>query len=326
MSYNSPKLNSVARHLEVKHIDKFKAEVVLEPLDRGFGHTLGNAIRRVLLSSMPGFAVTEVVINGVLHEFSSIEGVQEDVIEILLNIKNILFVLHDRKEAELHLKVQGPKKVTAGDIELTNGVEILNPETVIAHLNQACNFEVSLRVESGKGFVPASQLQAVAEGIGKASNTGGVLYVDASFSPVRRVAYTVENARVEQTTNLDKLILDIETNGTICPEEAVRKAATILQDQLASFVAIRVDDYVGSVEKLPDIDPVYLRPVEDLELTVRSANCLKAENINLIGDLVRKTEAELLKTPNLGKKSLAEIKEVLASRGLRLGMPVPTVN
>jgi DNA-directed RNA polymerase subunit alpha len=235
-------------------------------------------------------------------------------------------VLNDRKEAELHLKVQGPKTVTAADIELTHGVEILNPEALIAHVNQACTLEMTLRVEAGKGFVPATQLQALAEDIGKATSEGGLLYLDASFSPVRRVAYTVENARVEQTTNLDKLILDIETNGTICPEEAVRKAATILQDQLASFVAIRTDEYVGLVEKLPDIDPVFLRPVEDLELTVRSANCLKAENINLIGDLVRKTEAELLKTPNLGKKSLAEIKEVLASRGLRLGMPVPTAN
>lgn len=326
MSYSSLRLNSVARNLDVKHIDKFKAEVVLEPLDRGFGHTLGNAIRRVLLSSMPGFAVTELVIHGVLHEFSSIEGVQEDVIEIILNIKNILFVLHDRKEAELHLKVQGPKKVTAADITLPNGVEILNPDALIAHVNQVCNLEMTLRVEMGKGFVPASQIQALAENVGKASTDGGVLFLDASFSPVRRVAYTVENARVEQTTNLDKLILDIETNGTICPEEAVRKAATILQDQLSSFVSIRTEDYVGLIEKTPDIDPVYLRPVEDLELTVRSANCLKAENINSIGDLVRKTEAELLKTPNLGKKSLAEIKEVLAARGLRLGMPVPTVN
>lgn len=326
MSYSSLRLNSVARNLEVKHIDKFKAEVVLEPLDRGFGHTLGNAIRRVLLSSMPGFAVTEVLINGVLHEFSAIEGVQEDVIEILLNIKNILFVLNDRKEAELHLKVQGPKQVTAADIELTHGVEVLNPHVLIAHVNQACTLEMTLKVQCGKGFVPATQWQSLAEDVGKASSKGGLLYVDSSFSPVKRVAYTVENARVEQTTNLDKLILDIETNGTICPEEAVRKAATILQDQLSSFVSIKSDEFIGSVEKTPDVDPIYLRPVEDLELTVRSANCLKAENINSIGDLVRKTEAELLKTPNLGKKSLAEIKEVLAARGLRLGMPVPVVN
>lgn len=326
MSYNSPRLSNVARNLEVKHIDKFKAEVILEPLDRGFGHTLGNALRRVLLSSMPGFAVTEVVINGVLHEFSSVEGVQEDVIEILLNIKSLLFVLHDRKEAELHLKVQGPKRITAADIELTHGVEILNPDALIANLNQSCTLEMTLRVECGKGFVPASQAQALADNVEKSTSEGSLLYLDASFSPVRRVAYTVENARVEQTTNLDKLILDIETNGTICPEEAVRKAASILQDQLSSFVAIRTDEYVSPTEKLPDIDPVFLRPVEDLELTVRSANCLKAENINLIGDLVRKTEAELLKTPNLGKKSLAEIKEVLAARGLRLGMPVPTVD
>jgi DNA-directed RNA polymerase subunit alpha len=324
MSYKSLKLNNVARKLEVRHLDKFKAEVILDPLDSGYGHTLGNAFRRVLLSSMPGFAVTEVAIKGVLHEFSTIEGVQEDVIEILLNIKNVFFILHERKQVELTLKAKGPKVITAADIALTNGVEVINPEAVIAHLHQNCDFEMSLKVETGRGFVPATHFQAMAADAEKSSLQGSVLYLDASFTPVRRVAYNVENARVEQKTDLDKLVLEIETNGTICPEEAVRKAATLLQEQLSAFVTLKSDDFTHHEEKTPDIDPVFLRPVEDLELTVRSANCLKAEDINLIGDLVRKTEAELLKTPNLGKKSLAEIKEVLAARGLRLGMPVPT--
>jgi DNA-directed RNA polymerase subunit alpha len=292
------------------------AKVVIEPFERGFGHTLGNALRRVLLSSMPGCAITEVEIDGVLHEYTSIEGVQEDVVEILLNLKLVALRLNSRESAELRLHKKGPGPVTAGDIQLDHDVEVINRDLVIANLTKAGELSMTLKVERGRGYRPAVQ-QATFE---EASSPIGRLQLDASFSPVRRVTYTVESARVEQRTNLDKLILDIETNGTIDPEEAIRRAGSILKDQLSVFVDLQGQEEGASKTAEQQYDPILLRPVDELELTVRSANCLKAENIHYIGDLVQRTEVELLRTPNLGKKSLTEIKEVLESHGLSLGM------
>jgi DNA-directed RNA polymerase subunit alpha len=293
-----------------------QAKVVIEPFERGFGHTLGNALRRVLLSSMPGCAITEAEIDGVLHEYTSIEGVQEDVVDILLNLKQVAIRLNAREETELRLHKKGPGPVTAGDIQLDHDVEVLNTDLVIANLTKAGELNMTLKVERGRGYRPAIQRATFEESSGPI----GRLQLDASFSPIRRVTYTVESARVEQRTNLDKLILDIETNGTIDAEEAVRTAADILSDQLSVFGDFSQRDR-GAVKPVAGgIDPVLLRPIDDLELTVRSANCLKAENIYYIGDLIQRTEVELLKTPNLGKKSLTEIKEVLAQRGLSLGM------
>ncbi|MFB9886598.1 DNA-directed RNA polymerase subunit alpha [Balneatrix alpica] len=304
------------RHIDVQEISKTHAKVTLEPLERGFGHTLGNALRRILLSSMPGCAITEVHIDGVLHEYSAIEGVQEDVIEILLNLKGVAVAMHAGDEVTLKLSKKGPGVVTAADIELPHDVEIVNPDHVIAHLNEAANLSMQLKVSRGRGYVPAdSRLSLEDEG-----RVIGRLQLDASYSPVRRVSYVVERARVEQRTDLDKLVIDLETNGTLDPEEAIRRAATILQQQLAVFVDLEADKEPEPVKEEEEFDPILLRPVDELELTVRSANCLKAENIYYIGDLIQRTEVELLKTPNLGKKSLTEIKDVLASRGLSLGM------
>ncbi len=304
------------RHIDVQVVSSTRAKITLEPLERGFGHTLGNALRRILLSSMPGAAVVEVEIDGVLHEYSAIEGVQEDVIEILLNLKGLAIKLHGRDEVTLNLVKKGSGVVTAADIQLDHDVEIVNPDHVIA--NMASNGALSMRLKicRGRGYEPADARQSEED----ETRSIGRLQLDATFSPVRRIAYVVENARVEQRTNLDKLVIDLETNGTLDPEEAIRRAATILQQQLAAFVDLKGD--VPSVVSAPEdeIDPILLRPVDDLELTVRSANCLKAENIYYIGDLIQRTEVELLKTPNLGKKSLTEIKDVLASRGLSLGM------
>ena len=265
---------------------------------------------------MPGCAVVEAEIDGVLHEYSTIEGVQEDVIEILLNLKEVAVILHGKDQAILSVNKDGEGPVTAGDIELDHGVEIKNPELVLANLNSGGSLNMKLTIAKGRGYVPAD----ARDNDDDESRSIGRLALDATFSPVKRVSYNVENARVEQRTNLDKLILNLETDGTIDPEEAIRRAATILQQQLAVFV-----DLEGESEKEPEsreesVDPILLRPVDDLELTVRSANCLKAENIYYIGDLIQRTEVELLKTPNLGKKSLTEIKDVLASRGLSLGM------
>ncbi|HMH17132.1 MAG TPA: DNA-directed RNA polymerase subunit alpha [Burkholderiales bacterium] len=303
------------RIIDVQGIAPNHAKVVMEPFERGYGHTLGNALRRVLLSSMPGFAATEVQIGGVLHEYSTIEGVQEDVVDILLNLKGVVLKVHNREDVLLNLKKKGEGPVTAGDIEATHDVEIINPEHVIAHLSPGGKLEMQIKIEKGRGYVPGN-LRVVPEeskGIGK-------IILDASFSPVRRVSYSVESARVEQRTDLDKLIIDIETNGVIEPEEAIRYAARILVDQLSVFAALEGTAPAVEEKKAPQVDPILLRPVDDLELTVRSANCLKAENIYYIGDLIQRTETELLKTPNLGRKSLNEIKEVLASRGLTLGM------
>jgi DNA-directed RNA polymerase subunit alpha len=302
--------------IQVEEYDKCHSKVVLEPLERGFGHTLGNALRRILLSSMPGCAVEEVEIDGVVHEYSTIEGVREDVIEILLNLKGLAVVLNVGEEAVLTLAKKGPGVVTAADIETDHDVEIVNPEHVIANLNKNGELNMRITVRQGRGYAPADSLV----GDDEETRSVGKLLLDASYSPVTRVSYAVENARVEQRTDLDKLIIDLKTNGTIEPEEAIRRAATILQHQLAVFVDLQSEIISEPEIHEDEIDPILLRPVDDLELTVRSANCLKAEDIYYIGDLIQRTEVELLKTPNLGKKSLTEIKDVLATRGLSLGL------
>jgi DNA-directed RNA polymerase subunit alpha len=304
------------RVVKVQPMTSRHARVVIEPFERGFGHTLGNALRRVLLSSMPGAAITEADIDGVLHEYTSIEGVQEDVVDILLNLKSIALRMHSRDIAEIRLHKKGPGPVTAGDISGDHDIEVLNPDLIIANLTKAGELNMTLKVERGRGYRPAVQRAAFEE----QSRPIGRLQLDASFSPVRRVTYTVESARVEQRTDLDKLIIDIETNGTIDPEEAIRRAGSILKDQLSVFVDLQGQEDAVAKAAESQFDPILLRPVDELELTVRSANCLKAENIHYIGDLVQRTEVELLRTPNLGKKSLTEIKEVLESHGLTLGM------
>lgn len=303
------------RNIDVHAYSETHAKIVLEPLERGFGHTLGNALRRILLSSIEGAAIVEAEIEGVLHEYSSIEGVQEDVLEILLNLKGVAIRMHERSEALLTLKKKGPGVVTAADIATDHDIEIVNPEHVIANITGNVDLNMTLKVGTGRGYQPAT----VRKSETSETSTVGALAIDASFSPIQRVSYTVESARVEQRTNLDKLILDVETNGTVDPEETIRTAATVLQKQLAAFVNLQsIEESEAQVEE-DEIDPILLRPVDDLELTVRSANCLKAENIYYIGDLIQRTEVELLKTPNLGKKSLTEIKDVLASHGLSLG-------
>ena len=304
------------RMVGIENINTRRAKVTLEPLERGFGHTLGNALRRILLSSMPGCAVTEVEIDGVLHEYSSKEGVQEDIIEILLNLKGLAVILEGKNEAVLTITKSGEGPVTAADIQHDGDVTIANPDHVICTLTGEGSVSMRIKVEMGRGYVPASARRDAEE----EDRAIGRLLVDASFSPVVRIAYDVDSARVEQRTDLDKLVLDMETNGTLDPEEAIRRASTILAEQLDAFVELRDIKEVEQVEEKPLFDPILLRPVDDLELTVRSANCLKAEAIQYIGDLVQRAEVELLKTPNLGKKSLTEIKDVLASRGLSLGM------
>lgn len=302
--------------IQVEELDKYRSKVVLEPLERGFGHTLGNALRRILLSSMPGFAVEEVEIDGVVHEYSTIEGIQEDVIEIILNLKGLAITLNTQTEVVLTLSKSGKGPVTAADITLDHDVEILDPDHLICNLNENGSINMRIKVGSGRGYVPAdSRLSDDDE-----TRSVGKLQLDASYTPINQVTYTVENARVEQRTDLDKLILELETNGTMGAEEAIRQAATIMQHQLSVFVDLKSGVAAEPEEAEDKIDPILLRPVDDLELTVRSANCLKAENIYYIGDLIQRTEVELLKTPNLGKKSLTEIKDVLASRGLSLGL------
>jgi len=312
------------RSIEVEPVARHRARVIMEPFERGYGHTLGNALRRILLSSMTGYAPTEVQITGVVHEYSTLSGVREDVVDIMLNLKGVVFKLHGREEVTLLLRKEGAGEVRASDIELPHDVEIINPDHVIANLTENGKLEIHIKVEQGRGYVPGN-VRALAE---DHSQNIGRIVLDASFSPVRRVSYAVESARVEQRTDLDKLVLDIETNGVISPEEAVRQSARILMDQLSVFSALEgvgetaYDAVTGAAAAAgsPQIDPVLLRPVDDLELTVRSANCLKAENLYYIGDLIQCSENELLKTPNLGRKSLNEIKEVLAARGLSLGM------
>jgi len=306
--------------INVEHVGHNRAKVTLEPFERGYGHTLGNALRRVLLSSMVGYAVTEVTIAGVLHEYSSIDGVQEDVVNILLNLKGVVFKLHNRDEVTLSLRKDGEGVVSAADIQTPHDVEIINPEHVIANLSQGGKIDIQLKVEKGRGYVPGTVRRYGEE----PSKSIGRIVLDASFSPVSRVSYSVENARVEQRTDLDRLVVEIETNGAITAEDAVRASAKILVEQLAVFAQLEGSELAAfdspSPRNAQQFDPILLRPVDELELTVRSANCLKAENIYYIGDLIQRTENELMKTPNLGRKSYNDIKEVLASRGLTLGM------
>jgi DNA-directed RNA polymerase subunit alpha len=305
--------------INVEQVSTNRAKVTLEPFERGYGHTLGNALRRVLLSSMTGHAPTEVTIAGVVHEYSSIDGVQEDVVNMLLNLKGVVFKLHNRDEVTLSLRKDGEGLVTAADIQTPHDVEIVNPSHVIATLSAGAKLDMQIKVEKGRGYVPGSLRRNDDQ-----SRSLGRIVLDASFSPVKRVSYTVESARVAQRTDLDKLVLEIETNGSIGPEEAVRASAKILVEQLAVFAqleGVELSAFDAPAQRSSQqFDPILLRPVDELELTVRSANCLKAENIYYIGDLIQRTENELLKTPNLGRKSLNEIKEVLASRGLTLGM------
>jgi len=307
------------KSIQVESLGALRAKVTLEPFERGYGHTLGNALRRVLLSSLVGYAPTEVSINGVLHEYSVVDGLQEDVIGVLLNLKGVVFKLHNRDEVTLSLRKEGEGVVTAADIQTPHDVEIVNPEHVIAHLSQQGKLDMQIKVEKGRGYVPGNLRRYADEG----GKTIGRIVLDASFSPVRRVSYAVENARVEQRTDLDKLVMDIETNGSISAEEAIRTSARILVEQLSVFASLEGAEKsleAAGAASAQQFDPILLRPVDDLELTVRSANCLKAENIYYIGDLIQRSETELLKTPNLGRKSLNEIKEVLAARGLTLGM------
>ncbi|TAJ76251.1 MAG: DNA-directed RNA polymerase subunit alpha [Gallionellaceae bacterium] len=303
------------RIIDVQRISPTQARVVMEPFERGYGHTLGNALRRILLSSMPGFAVTEVKIAGVLHEYSSIDGVQEDVVEILLNLKGIVLKLHNIREATLHLKKSGAGVVTAADIETNADTEVINPNHVIAHLTAGGKLEIEIKVEQGRGYVSAISRQQPG-----ATRPVGHIALDASFSPISRVSYSVESARVEQRTDLDKLIMDIETNSAIDPEESIRYAARILVDQFSVFAALEGTPAPVEKPQAPKVDPMLLRPVDDLELTPRSSNCLKAQSIHYIGDLIQHNESDLLRTPNLGRKSLNEIKQVLAEHGLSLGM------
>lgn len=323
------------RSIEVETAEgnPYSATVTMEPFETGYAHTLGNALRRVLLSSMIGYAPTEAQIAGVVHEYSQIDGVKEDVVDILLNVKGVIFKLENRDEVTVTLRKEGTGPVTAADFDLPHDCQILNPDHVIANLSGG-KLDMQIKVEKGRGYQPGD-MRALKDDYSKA--TIGKIIMDASFSPVLRVAYKVENARVEQRTDLDKLVLSVDTNGAILPEEAVRQAAHILQDQLSVFGGIATigiepvvpvqaqpvipqQQEIPVVKPQPPVDPILRRPVDDLELTVRSANCLKAENIYYIGDLIQRTENELLKTPNLGRKSLNEIKEVLGTHGLTLGM------
>jgi DNA-directed RNA polymerase subunit alpha len=303
--------------IQVDSKDNNHFNIVLEPLERGYGHTLGNALRRILISSMPGVAVETVKIKGVEHEYSSLEGVREDVVDIILNLKRLAISLQDRDSATLVIKKTGPGVVTAADIQPEAGVTIANLDHHIAHLSAATEFEATLEVAVGRGYVTAASKKQDDE-----STEVGTMHLDAAYSPVVKVSYSVDNARVENRTDLDKLVIDLTTNGTLDPKEAIRRSATILQQQLSAFVDIDAEETAGKSRKDDAIDPMLLRSVDDLELTVRAANCLKAENIYYIGDLVLRTENDLLKTPNLGKKSLTEIKAVLAMRGLSLGMVI----
>lgn len=309
------------RNVQVQELGLNTSRITLEPLERGFGHTLGNALRRILLSSIPGSSITEVQIAGVVHEYSSMEGIQEDVVEILLNLKTLAVRLNAREETTLTLKKKGKGAVTAADIELDHDVEIINPDHLIANITKDdAELEMTLTITSGRGYQPAS----VRRGPDSPELPLGSLVLDASYSPILRVAYNVDAARVEQRTDMDKLIIEIETDGSVDAENALSQSAQVLQQQLTVFFDLKIEEPVKEEEQQPEIEPVLLRPVDDLELTVRSANCLKAENLYYIGDLVQRTETELLKTPNLGKKSLTEIKDVLASHGLTLGTKLET--
>jgi DNA-directed RNA polymerase subunit alpha len=306
--------------IDVKSINPHESSLVIEPLARGMGHTLGCALRRILLSSVPGAAVTEVIIDKVEHEFSSHPGLKEDVVDVLLNLKQLALSFEsDKDKAILHLEKKGDGPITASDILPSEDIQVVDPEYVIGNLVNNSEIKMELTVEKGYGYRPTNFVQSEDD---LDLETVGVIKLDASFSPIRRISYQVESARVEQRTDLDKLIINIETDNSIDPQEAVKCAATILHQQIAVFVDLKAIAVKEPVEEKPTIDPILLRPVDDLELTVRSANCLKAENILYIGDLVQKTENELLKTPNLGKKSLSEIKNILAERALSLGQRI----
>jgi len=303
----------VPTEIQVENVSDTVSKVTLEPLERGFGHTLGNALRRILLSSMPGAAVTDVLIDGISHEYSTIEGVREDVIDILLNLKDMPVKLIEGNEAELKLSVDGPCEVTSSSFEAPGNVELTDADHHVVSLVDKIKLNMSVFVRTGRGYEPADIRD-------DENNTVGGLKVDASFSPVKRVSYSVENARFEKRTDLDKLILELETDGTIDAKMAIEHSATIMQQQLAAFVDLEAIAEQEAKKEQNDFDPLLLRSIEELELTVRSTNCLKAESIFLIGDLIQRSEFDLLKTPNLGKKSLNEIKDVLASKGLSLGM------
>ena len=303
----------VPTEIQVENVSDTVSKVTLEPLERGFGHTLGNALRRILLSSMPGAAVTDVVIDGISHEYSTIEGVREDVIDILLNLKDMPVKLIEGNEAELKLSVDGPCEVTSSSFEAPGNIELTDADHHVVSLVDKIKLNMSVFVRTGRGYEPADIRD-------DENNTVGGLKVDASFSPVKRVSYSVENARFEKRTDLDKLILELETDGTIDAKMAIEHSATIMQQQLAAFVDLEAIAEQEAKKEQNDFDPLLLRSIEELELTVRSTNCLKAESIFLIGDLIQRSEFDLLKTPNLGKKSLNEIKDVLASKGLSLGM------
>ncbi|WP_343182456.1 DNA-directed RNA polymerase subunit alpha [Buchnera aphidicola] len=305
--------------VDIEHFSRTHFKVILEPLERGFGHTIGNALRRILLSSIPGYAITEVQIKGMLHEYSAKSGIQEDILTILLNLKELAIKVYNKDSVILRLKKSGITTVKASDIIHDGSVELINLEHIICNLtDQSASIEMKMKVEQGIGYITAASRIAKYD----VNKNIGCISLDACYSPIERVAYTVESARVKQRTDLDKLIIELETNGTIDPEVAIRKAATILSDQLTTFIDLNyvVQKPMKVKEKKPDFDPILLCSVDDLELTVRSANCLKVEKIHYIGDLVQKTEVELLKTPNLGKKSLMEIKDILAAKGFSLGM------
>jgi DNA-directed RNA polymerase subunit alpha len=294
------------------------ATIVAEPLERGFGMTLGNALRRVLLSSLQGAAVSSVQIDGVLHEFSSIAGVREDVTDIILNIKEIAFRMQGEGPKRLVLKKEGPGTVTAGDIQLTGDIEVLNPQHQICTLDQGAEIRIEFTVNTGKGYVSADRNRPEDAPI-------GLIPVDSLYSPVKRVSYRVENTREGQILDYDKLIMTVETDGSVTPDDAVAYGARILQDQLSIFINFDEPSKVVIEDAKPELEfnAALLKKVDELELSVRSANCLKNDNIVYIGDLIQKTEAEMLRTPNFGRKSLNEIKEVLAQMGLHLGMEVP---
>ena len=302
----------VPTDIQVDDAKNNTSKITLEPLERGFGHTLGNALRRILLSSMPGSAITDVTIDGISHEYSTIEGVREDVIDILLNLKDMPITLIEGNSAVIKLDVSGPCEVTSSSFEVPGNVELPDSEHHVASLVDKVNLSLSATVKTGRGYEPADSRSEDETAV-------GALKVDASFSPVRRVAYSVENARFEKRTDLDKLIVELETNGTLDPKKAIEHAATIMQQQLAAFVNLDAIAEQEAKKDQNDFDPFLMRSIEELELTVRSTNCLKAESIFLIGDLLQRTEFDLLKTPNLGKKSLNEIKDVLASKGFSLG-------
>ena len=304
------------KEILVEEIDVNHSKIILEPLERGFGHTLGNALRRIILSSTPGAAVVEAKIDGVLHDYSTIDGIKEDVINILLNLKGMSVKLLDQEEAEMTVEKSGAGNLTAGDFDLPAGAEVVNPDHKIATLADNGKINMTIRVRKGRGYVPVDNSAALTG----ENKEIGLLKLDASYSPIKTVSYEVDNTRVENRTDLDKLTLDVQTNGTIDPEEILRLAATILQRQLMAFAELGFETEEEEEDETPPVDPIMLRPVDELELTVRSANCLKVEKIHYIGDLVSRRESDLLKTPNLGRKSLNEIKDVLAARGLALGL------